>query len=243
MFKAKLMMIDKDKLIIPTDDYQRDESKGRLAKEIALHLDPVAFGALTVVRENGHYNVDDGGTRLSGARMREDVKAVPCLVFPATATREQEADTFLRINKNRKRLSTDQEHHAELYAQHELAIEVDAHERTMSEHRVGFGARGELRRCVLRHHDATATIVSLLLHSAHDKQVSAKVLKGLVALEVWLAKSSRTLQTRGVVKSLQENFGHLDAAVNAAITTQSRGDVKTLARAIAKTLRVSIPRG
>ena len=117
---AVFRRIDKNDLIVPVGDYQRDESEGRISDEIAMHFDIVAFGTLLVIeRDDGTLIVADGGTRLSAALKRQDISEVACIVFSGL-TEKQEADVFLRVNCNRRRLQTEQQHHAELFSEHDL---------------------------------------------------------------------------------------------------------------------------
>ena len=240
--------VAKDKLIVPIDEYQRDEAQGLIAKEIAIHFNIVAFGVLTVIeRSNGaapELLVADGGTRLAGARMRDDIIMVPCMVYSGL-TREQEADVFLSINQTRKRLGVEQLQHAQEFAGDELALRVADILSTLRQHRVDFSGLGALRRCVRSQPKATDTVIQLLHKCAPDLHVGVRVFKGLVYLEHAMnQKSGSSLNERTRLTKLKVKFGQLDAAVNAAFKTTNirTSDPVMCARAIAGVLGVRFPR-
>jgi hypothetical protein len=240
--------IDKNKLRVPVEEYQRDEAHGLIAKEIAIHFNIVAFGALTVIeRSNGagsEYLVADGGTRLAGAMMREDIVMVPCMVYSGL-TREEEADVFLAINQTRKRLGVEQLQHAQEFAGDELALRVAEILASLKVHRVDFNGLGALRRCVRGQPKATDTVIALLYKCAPDLHVGVRVFKGLVYLEQAMnTKRGSSLNERTRLTKLKTKFGQLDAAVNAAFKTTNirTSDPVMCARAIAGVLGVQFPR-
>lgn len=245
---CEVRRISKHKLTIPVEEYQRDESTGVIAKDIAIHFNPVAFGALTVIerRNNGGSPallVADGGTRLSGALMRDDIDEVLCLVF-GNLTKEEEADVFLAINQNRRKLRVEQLQHSEVYAGRPHAKKVEEILVGFKQARIGFNALSALRRCVKRNPTETTTIQRLLHLVAVDKHVSVRVFKGLVCLETQMLKHARTLNDRGRIAKLKNKFGMLDTTVNAALGSQNirTSDPITCARAIAAVLGVQFPR-
>ena len=150
MLNSRSKSSELENLRIPNEsnEYQRDESEGRIAKEIAMHFDDVAFGAITVIRrDDNSMVVADGGTRLSAARIRGDITHVNCMVYTGL-TDKQEADTFLRINMNRRRLRTEQQQKSEFYAGHKLAVVVDGILNWFLTERVGFDSLKVLRSCL-----------------------------------------------------------------------------------------------
>jgi hypothetical protein len=232
-------MIPLEKLVIPTDEYQRDESDGKLAKDIALHLDMVAFGALTVVRDSsGNNKVADGGTRLSALRLRGDVESAPCIVYTGLTDKEA-AKTFLRINMMRRRLQTAQLQKSELYAGQELAVLTEKLLAAMADARIGFDSLTMLRHALRSERSATLAIVQLAPEFAADKHMTGRVFKGLVTLEAMMNKKGNTLTRR--VRKLRDEFGRLDTAVCATIQDRGRGksgDKTTCATAIANLLKI-----
>lgn len=84
------------------ETYQRGEIVS-LARSIARGFSWKAFGRLTVARRrDGRHFVVDGGQRMNGARLRGDIKRVPCSVFESSGAKE-EAHWFKVLNENRAR--------------------------------------------------------------------------------------------------------------------------------------------
>lgn len=237
--KSEYRKIHKDKLVIPVEDYQRDESMGVISNAIAQNFDVVAFGTLAVIHSaDNTLRVLDGGTRLSGARKRADIIDVPCQVFSGL-TLVEEAEAFLRINENRRRLQVAQLQHAEVTAQRSLALTTEEYIQRLHDARVGFNSLAVLRRTIKGKPAATATVIEVLVQAAMDHYVSARVLTGIVTLEFMLNKKARTLRTKDYTARVQKHFHQLDNAVSVATTTHQRTDSKTLAHAVAKTLKLS----
>jgi hypothetical protein len=240
--KREFRLIEKERLMIPVNEYQRDESDGRIAADVAMHFDLVAFLVLGVIeRANGTLVVFDGGTRLAGALQREDIIVVPCMVYSGLTPKE-EADVFLRVNLNRRRLRTEQQHHAELYSEEDIAIITQQYTDLLCDARVGWDGLTTMRSAVKKDLSACDTVVRILTKVAVDKHVTTRVMKGLVRLERLLQKEEQTLNRGPVVKKLAERFGHLDAVVNALVEPRRQGDPNVFARALAKTLHIKFPR-
>lgn len=234
--------IAKQDLIVPIGDYQRDESEGKISSEIARHFDKVAFGVLLVIhRPNGDLVVADGGTRLSAAVQRADIDRVPCIVFSGLTDKE-EADVFLRVNANRRRLQTDQQHHAELFSEHDLAVCSQNLIDRMRDRRVGFDSLSTIRSCVKRNRPAIDTVVNVLIQVAPDKYVTSRVMKALFRLEIVLEDDDRTLNKGTTISRMMTEFGQLDAIVLALAPPRQQGDTLKMAEAIARRLHIKFPR-
>lgn len=240
---AKFKMIPKEQLKVPTVEYQRDESEGRIAKDIAMHFCKVSFGCLTVIEQkDGTLFVADGGTRLSAALMRKDIKEVPCYVFTGL-TRKQEADVFMRINQNRRKLQTEQLQHAEVFAGHALALKAEEVLNRLTHSRVGFDSLSTIRRFVKSAPKPLDVVLNILCDEgvAVDKHVNVRVMKGLVRLEMMLNKNAGTLTNQATINKIRKRFGLLDTAVNAMVQPRMSGDPALFARAIARTLNIRLP--
>jgi hypothetical protein len=234
--------IDKNKLIVPIDSYQRDESEGKIAREIALHFDPVAFGVLTVIKDiDGILKIADGGTRHAAAMMRTDITDLPCMVYTGM-TEEEAAKTFLRINMNRRRLQIDQQQKSELIAREELALAAEKTLQSFRNNRIGFDSLSALRSSLKSTPDATQTIIEMTPKFAIDKHLTSRVFKGLVWLESELRKQEETLNKKSTIRKLQDRFGMLDAFIGGAIPSRTPGDKKTCGSAIARALKIRLPR-
>jgi len=84
--------------------YQRVEIEQK-SKKIGKDFLWIACGALSVSLRDGVYYVIDGQHRLVGALIaaqnNADITTIPCLVFEGLS-QEEEAESFITINKNRK---------------------------------------------------------------------------------------------------------------------------------------------
>jgi hypothetical protein len=97
---GEMEMIDKGLLEIDPV-YQRPENQDKV-KAIARDWSWIACGALIVaLRPDGSYYVMDGGHRASAAKLRADIKRLPCVVF-MTECVEEEARGFLNANTLRR---------------------------------------------------------------------------------------------------------------------------------------------
>jgi hypothetical protein len=239
--KRQFREIDKNTLKVPVGDYQRDESEGRIAAEIAMHFDIVAFGTLLVIeRASGELVVADGGTRLAASLKRSDIATVPCLVFSGL-TDKQEADVFLRVNLNRRKLQTDQQHHAELFSENDLALRAQELLGRLERRSIGFVSLSTMRTCVRSNYTAIEVIVGILVQIAGGNHVSSRVMKGLFRLETVLNKHEKTLNRKGIINKMQEQFGSFDAVVNAMVKPRQMGSTVDMARALARTLKIKFP--
>lgn len=90
---------------VPTDEltidkgYQRPLDERRVAKMVA-DFRPEMLGVLEVSRHNGKCAVFDGQHRLAAAQ-ELGIETLPCLVHEGMS-REQEADLFFRLQRDRK---------------------------------------------------------------------------------------------------------------------------------------------
>jgi hypothetical protein len=234
--------INKHKLKIPIELYQRDEADGKVAREIVLHWDWVAFGCLIVIeRENKELHIADGGTRWNAAMARNDIGNLPCLLFKGLTDTEA-CDTFLRINLNRRKLSTVQQQHGELFAGHDLATRANAAEVLFTEHKIGFDSLGALRSCLKSAPQAASTVVNLTPHFAVDRHITSRVFKALVKLETILNKSNHTLNKKNSISKLASGFAGLDRVLSSVLPARSGNRVVQNAYVLARALKIRLPK-
>lgn len=86
---------------IVTDKYQRPVAMS-VAKKMAMTFNPNLVGTLIVSKRDGNYYVIDGQYRTQAALLC-GVKVLPCLVHEGL-TYSEEADLFVKYNRNRKSL-------------------------------------------------------------------------------------------------------------------------------------------
>jgi hypothetical protein len=232
--------IPKEQLIVPVNEYQRDESEGRIAAEITMHFDIVAFGAITVIeRSTGELVIADGGTRHAGAMQRYDILTVPCIVFSGL-TAKQEADVFLRINLMRRKLSVQNRHHAELFSGEQLAEKTQQFIDALHAAGIGWDSLRTMRDCVKRDFSAANVIIGILIQVAQGRHITARVMKGMVRLEIVLNKENRTLDRQSTINKIRDRISQFDAVVNAMVEPRKIGDQNLFARAIARTLNIKV---
>jgi len=81
--------------------YQRAEVSLLNTRGIAASFDWSAFGALVIMRrQSGKYYIVDGQQRWLAAKLRGDIRDVPCIVFHSDG-REHEAQAFVALNVHR----------------------------------------------------------------------------------------------------------------------------------------------
>lgn len=99
---GELRMLNK-RLLRVDEQYQRDAIEAKV-RDIARAWSWLACGAVLVAEREGLYFVYDGQHRVLAALRRSDIENLPCVVF-RTAGAKEEAEAFLRANRNRKPLN------------------------------------------------------------------------------------------------------------------------------------------
>jgi hypothetical protein len=111
------------------DRYQRsvtDHTSSALIKRIATAWDWTLAQVLVVARRpDSALMVIDGQHRLAAAKRRTDIPHLPCVVIDTNSI-EQEAQTFLKINKERKPVSALAGFHALVAAGNPAAVDIKA---------------------------------------------------------------------------------------------------------------------
>lgn len=131
MSKAQAQIVWPKFEIIPVDqlfvdhDYQRE--LGGLADEIGEDFDPMVFNSIPVNRRTGvrgkkRYAIIDGQHRWEGAK-KAHVEGVPCSVHEGL-TIAQEADVFVRIQVNRRNVTSNERFRAMTKSPERYAAQV-----------------------------------------------------------------------------------------------------------------------
>lgn len=118
---GKFAMIPKGDILID-EDYQRDANGGKILS-LARSWSWIACGAIIIGKRDGKFWAIDGQHRLLAAMKRDDIKEMPCIVFPTNSQRE-EAQGFLDGNGNRRPVGAVAKFHAMVVAGDETAIYV-----------------------------------------------------------------------------------------------------------------------
>ena len=117
------LMIDKDMLEFDQEHYQRPLNKLR-AEKYGREWSWIACGTITVVmRPDRMLVVIDGQHRVVGARSRDDITELPCLVFEFEDIKD-EATAFLVINTQRRGVGTLQRLPAYLTTEDPIMVET-----------------------------------------------------------------------------------------------------------------------
>lgn len=107
-------------------DYQRTEHSKAKVLEIARDWDWCLVGVIIIfMREDGSFWVIDGGHRVRGAYLRDDITHLPCMVFVA-ASIEDEAKAFIGANNMRNPVSAYHKHRAAVLAKEPIAMAAQA---------------------------------------------------------------------------------------------------------------------
>lgn len=116
---GEFMMIDKDKIFIDRL-YQRDPKKEEaIARAFSWRL----FGVVSVVLRDKKYFAYDGQCRTGAACMRNEIKQVPCVVYPSLGVK-QEAGDFIKIQKHRSQVTALESFKARLAEGDEIVIDI-----------------------------------------------------------------------------------------------------------------------
>jgi hypothetical protein len=137
-----------DKSLIQVDhSYQRDEVNESRINRIASELSWVKFGVITVIqRGDKTYWVIDGQHRLLACKKRSDIDKVPVLIFQVFS-KTQEAEGFLKINKDRGSVKTVEAFNALLVARDDAAMATQKMVEA-SGYKLGRGNAKKTARCV-----------------------------------------------------------------------------------------------
>jgi|SRR5215472_6330538 len=234
--------ISKTKLVVPTEDYQRDQSDSKLAVEVAAGWNWIAFGALTVSeRPDGTLVVMEGGTRLVAARKRKDVDLLPCMVH-RPGSPQKEAEGFRIINMCRNRLKVQELHHTELFEGRDLALDSQDWMDQLADGGVAFNALAEIRRQFKnpRRRALAWKVLPVLIEVGTGCVLSRKVLMGLMAVEAELYRRDKSVTQKPYLTKLREKgLRGLDSAIEAHVPPKTGGGTARLFfEAVRNALRV-----
>ena len=182
------LMIPKAQLKVD-QKYQRDAVHPKVIA-IARSWSWIACGVLIVADRGpkGGFYVVDGQHRKLAADNRSDIKELPCMVFEAVSVPD-EAQAFLRVNANRKPLTSYQRFGAQLTAGDETAKKVDRllndiGRKVGSHHgRTQAACVGTLMQCVTIDEKAFLRIWPLVVELCKKDALNGRLIDGLFWLE------------------------------------------------------------
>ena len=194
---GQFLMVPKDELDVDSA-YQRNQINQRRVDAITRNWDWTACGCLVVaLRNDNKWFVVDGQHRKLAADQRPDIRELPCLVFE-TASRREEAVSFLAINQGRVGVGSLDRYRAQLLAGDKTAFAVESLLKSTG-HRAGDKASARTVSCVqclynLANEDCARLerLWPLLAELHPDGPMTDAVIRGLWTVDKWLGERSVT---------------------------------------------------
>lgn len=234
-------------LIDVDHNYQREADPARVEKIlVAFQWDH--FGAVTLARQpNGRYMVTDGQHRVKAAQLHPDVSHVPATVIGSAGT-QAEAENFLRINRDRKAVSTIERYWAGLTAGDAMAARIravlQAEDCDVAPDSGTYKpnltlAVTALQRCIERHGEAATRAAIAAIRTAWPAEPNA--LRGtLITAVARVVRANHGIDKARLAKALAgRNYATLSAHAEAQRSLLG-GDAAT---ALAKTITELYNRG
>lgn len=226
---GELRMLNK-RLLRVDEQYQREATESKV-KEIARAWSWLACGAVMVAEREGLYFVYDGQHRVLAALRRSDIENLPCVVFRTAGTKE-EAEAFLRANKNRKSLNGLAKFRAATAAGHPAALLVQqlisGVGRTPSE-----VSSGTTVRCLAlmmlhaeRQPDVLKRVWPLIAEVCAGNPTHERVMDGLLYIENHLPQGESLLDREWRKRVLRVSYDGLLGAANRFAAAYAKGGAK-----------------
>jgi hypothetical protein len=229
---GELRMLNK-KVLRVDEQYQREATEPKV-KEIARAWSWLACGALLVAEREGVFFVFDGQHRALAALRRSDITHLPCVVF-RTAGSKEEAEAFLRANKNRKPLNGLAKFRAATAAEQPAALLVQqlitAAGRTASESSTGTTVR--CLALMMNHAERQPEVLKrtwpLIAEVCLGKPVHERVMDGLLYIENHLPEGESLMDKEWRKRALRVSYDGLLGAANRFAAAYSKGGAKVWA--------------
>lgn len=226
---GELRMLNK-RLLRVDERYQREATESKV-KEIARAWSWLGCGAVLVAERGGQHFVYDGQHRVLAALRRSDIENLPCIVFRTDGTKE-EAEAFLRANKNRKPLNGLAKYRAATAAGQPAALLVQqlisGVGRTPSE-----VSSGTTVRCLAlmmlhaeRQPDVLKRVWPLIAEVCVGNPTHERVMDGLLYIENHLPQGESLLDREWRKRALRVSYGGLLGAANRFAAAYAKGGAK-----------------
>lgn len=226
---GELRMLNK-KVLRVDEQYQREATEPKV-KEIARAWSWLACGALLVAERDGVYFVFDGQHRALAALRRSDITHLPCVVF-RTAGSKEEAEAFLRANKNRRPLNGLAKFRAATAAEQPAALLVHtlitSVGRSASESSTGTTVRclALMMNHAERQPEVLKRVWPLIAEVCVGKPVHERVLEGLLYIENHLPEGESLLDKEWRKRAVRVSYDGLLGAANRFAAAYSKGGAK-----------------
>jgi len=184
---GELLKIDKHLLRVD-HDYQRRLDNVRIAR-YAANWSWVSCGSLLVSRrDQNRYAIIDGQHRWEAAKLRDDIRDLPCIAFALDQIRD-EAIGFLAANTERKIPSLADQFNALMVAGNEDALIADRLAK-LAGRRISAPASpvtiscvAEFLRLIQQNRQAVEDCWPALVKMCQGQTMSARILRGVVGLQ------------------------------------------------------------
>lgn len=226
---GELRLLNK-KVLRVDEQYQRQANDAKVIA-IAKAWSWLACGALLVAERAGVYFVFDGQHRALAALRRSDITNLPCVVF-RTAGSKEEAEAFLRANKNRKPLNGLAKFRAATAAEQPEALLV--HNLITSAGRYAAeNSTGTTVRCLARmmnHAERQPEVLKrvwpLIAEVCVGHPVPERVMDGLIYIENNLPEGESLMDKEWRKRVLRVGYEGLLGAANRFAAAYSKGGAK-----------------
>lgn len=212
------------------EQYQRDATETKV-KELARAWSWLACGTLLVAEREGLYFIFDGQHRALASLRRSDIDKLPCVVFRTTGSKE-EAEAFLRANKNRKPLNSLAKFKAATTAEHPSAILVEKLISSVGR-TASAAASGTTVRCLAlmmvhaeRQPDVLQRLWPLVAIVCSGRSVHERILEGMIYIENHLPEGQSLLDKEWHKRVLRTGYDGLLGAANRFSAAYSKGGAK-----------------
>jgi len=169
--------------------YQRVDLRHPHLKKMALNWSWISCGTLTVSERPDHtYWILDGQRRTEAAKLRGDIKTMPCMVYKFDSV-VSEAAKFREINAERKAVGLRDRHKSNLTLNDPIALKMEAFIRRSGRELAVFKGPNSITwpsrlQTLIRGDEATLSRVwDTLLELGKDRSLDEEVLLGLHYIE------------------------------------------------------------
>lgn len=220
--------------------YQRDQVSKEKVAEIARNWDWKLFGALSVIqRPDASFWVFDGGNRARAAFFRDDIEALPCMVFQAEDLAE-EAKAFIGTNTMVHVVSAFHMHRAAVLSGEPVAVAaqevVEKHGYAVDrnhERKFSFSAISALEKCVKENPAVAEMVFGLCASIAQNGEpISGTVLKGLFRCQIKLQGKADIGSSENLEKLRRETLPGIQGAIRRETAIMGKGGEYIFAKAV-----------
>lgn len=233
-------------LLIPKHDlnidgtYQREEVSKMKVLEIARDWDWKLFGTLSVIqRPDGSFWVYDGGHRCRASFYRDDIAALPCMVFDAI-DEKTEAKAFIGTNTMKSTVSAYHRHRASVKTGEPIALATQSimekhgyHPTQSNGKRFGFQAINCLQSLVKEDPQLAEKSFELCATIACDgEMISGEVLDGIFRCQKKLEGRASIFDAQITEKLRRETQTGIEMAIRREKHIMGKGGSAVRAKAI-----------